>query len=475
MNAIQIQNFKSIKESPIIELKPLNILIGRNSCGKSSFLRAFALLKQSLEKDVDEPILWYGKYVDFGSFKNTLNSSCDPKKDSIIFTFNLMIPLFSTQNGVDVTVAVKEKHIDFYRFKFDDNKILEIKSASHEKYRIFINETPIENIVFSTIQGDKSLFSLQKESEKEANHYGLTFYGVQSVILEYVIRRKKNSKNGFELLFDSEFRQEAIEYLNKSFRTKKDRYGESEFVADTVLYLLENVRDLFLKEFANVQYIQPIRASADRFYRVQGTSIKEVDSDGLNAPMILYYMPEEEKEQFEKWCFSFLGCTYSFESVGADDESTSIVLKGMDGTTRNMADVGFGFSQILPIILSIWKTKYKYEKKTKIKYPFTPTTIVIEQPELHLHPAFQQQVMSLILKILNSNENKRFVRFIIETHSEAMVNYLGRKIIQKEYSPEDLNLFFLNKKGNVTTFDKMIFDENGLIENWPTGFFSYED
>ena len=77
INSLCIKNLKSIKDSGIIELKPLNVLIGKNSSGKSSLLRVFPLMKQSYELNLSDPILWYGKYVDFGSFNNSINSTCD--------------------------------------------------------------------------------------------------------------------------------------------------------------------------------------------------------------------------------------------------------------------------------------------------------------------------------------------------------------------------------------------------------------
>ena len=65
MKSLRIQNLKSIKDSGNIDIKPLTILIGRNSSGKSSFVRSLPLLKQSAMKKLSSPILWYGEYVEF--------------------------------------------------------------------------------------------------------------------------------------------------------------------------------------------------------------------------------------------------------------------------------------------------------------------------------------------------------------------------------------------------------------------------
>ena len=134
------------------------------------------------------------------------------------------------------------------------------------------------------------------------------------------------------------------------------------------------------KEFLAVQYFQPIRSRGDRYYRVEGISNKTVDSDGSNAPMILYMMSDYEKINFREWCKEYLGFYYSLENIGDGTESTSIFVN-MNGESHghNLTDVGFGYSQIFPIVLSIWQNcVYNANVSRQL--------VLIEQPELHLHP-----------------------------------------------------------------------------------------
>ena len=90
MKSLRIQNLKSIKDSGNVDLKPLTILIGKNSCGKSSFLRVFPLMKQSINKTKPYSLSWNGEFVDFGSYKNALNSDC-VVGESISLTFNFSV------------------------------------------------------------------------------------------------------------------------------------------------------------------------------------------------------------------------------------------------------------------------------------------------------------------------------------------------------------------------------------------------
>ena len=76
MNSLQVKNFRLIEDSGVVQLKPITAFLGKNSCGKSSFVRLLPLLKQTLESNVDEPFLWYGDYVDFGDYNNIMEGDC---------------------------------------------------------------------------------------------------------------------------------------------------------------------------------------------------------------------------------------------------------------------------------------------------------------------------------------------------------------------------------------------------------------
>ena len=71
MRAIRLRSIRSLSDTGFVELRPLTILVGRNSSGKSTFLRILPLLRQSVEARTTGPIQWYGDYVDFGGFEET--------------------------------------------------------------------------------------------------------------------------------------------------------------------------------------------------------------------------------------------------------------------------------------------------------------------------------------------------------------------------------------------------------------------
>ena len=94
MLSIGVQNLRSLYNIDEIEIKPITVLLGKNSAGKSTFLRMFPLLKQSNEERTSEPILWYGDYVDFGDFEESKCKNINKEKkdeDTINFSFRISI------------------------------------------------------------------------------------------------------------------------------------------------------------------------------------------------------------------------------------------------------------------------------------------------------------------------------------------------------------------------------------------------
>ena len=99
----------------------------------------------------------------------------------------------------------------------------------------------------------------------------------------------------------------------------------------------------------------------------------------------------------------------------------------------------------------------------------------IEQPELHLHPALQAKLIDVFSQ-LASEENGGKIKFVLETHSEAMINRLGYLINKKKLLPEMVNVVIFDKDdtGN-TKVSQTKFNEKGQLEKWPIGFFDPDE
>ena len=189
------------------------------------------------------------------------------------------------------------------------------------------------------------------------------------------------------------------------------------------------------------------------------------------------------EEHWQKWTMENFGTKYRVKS-SLGNVSVEVFI---DGDYYNLADTGFGYSQFLPILLLIWKkTQVDLEEELenrndnlflpratqKVQYNDSViTTIVIEQPELHLHPRMQSQFADLLFNIIRQTDD---VKFIIETHSVAIINRLGELIEDTVDSDmqNKFNIYLVNRNVNENNerIQAVRYDNNGIITGWPVGF-----
>ena len=127
-----------------------------------------------------------------------------------------------------------------------------------------------------------------------------------------------------------------------------------------------------------------------------------------------------------------------------DDESSHWV---------SLTNVGVGVSQVLPIlILGLLAPR--------------GSIVILEQPELHLHPAIQSRLGDFLIALSRIGK-----QIIIETHSEHLVNRLRLHIARGGLHKDDASVLFLERDGEGTRVTPVQIDETGFVENWPVGFF----
>ncbi len=503
MQSLRIKGFRSIGDSGEIELKPITAVIGKNSCGKSSFIRFFPLLKQSTEKEISETLLWYGDYVDFGDFKSIKHNFSDDVPTS--FEFNLKLPRLRSRYyyfaksmanksmmDVKIIIALSEKHISFLSIEFlgqlieinmDRDKTITNISINHSEKNIDSNK-------YEWTRESRWLLPVIYRKETNDNNYFRVWgdaYSEREIakLLERIARTNTKEDNLLDFaqkLMVCRSKKELEKELckNKSFTTISNYFKNpeqsSEMLNDIntlvvlgILPELTNIINQVLSyEIKNIHYLKPIRASVNRYYRIQGLNIDHVDADGSNLAMILYNLKDEEREKFEKWTHSSFGISFS---VSDDSGHASLIIKNKDNKAINLADTGYGYSQILPIIVELWLLLQKSDDVNN-----RTITVVIEQPELHLHPAFQAKVIDLFANIVQQAKKSNIdIKIIFETHSETMINRLGYLIYDQQLKKQDVNILAFQKNESETTVRHMEFDENGLICDWPVGFFSVEE
>ena len=122
-----------------------------------------------------------------------------------------------------------------------------------------------------------------------------------------------------------------------------------------------------------------------------------------------------------------------------------------------LTDVGFGVSQILPVIALCY-------------YAPRGSVVLLEQPEIHLHPRVQAGLADVLIDAIKTRE----IQIIVESHSEHLLRRLQRNIAEETVSPHDTALYFCEIDAGVSRLTALQVDMYGNIENWPDGFFGDE-
>ena len=218
----------------------------------------------------------------------------------------------------------------------------------------------------------------------------------------------------------------------------------------------------------NINYIAPIRAISERYYRYQNLSVDEMDSTGMNLPMVINSLTPKEQSELSDWTYKNFLFHIKLEVSGQHYELK--VKEEFDKEFHNISDMGFGYSQILPIIVAIWLENSRSNKRFFLPYRTAEKTYVIEQPELHLHPALQYKFGVMLAKVINENESNN-IHFIIETHSKSIIDALGDQIRKDiiKHNDVSVNLFEKNDSSQ-TEVRSAYFTTDGYLEDWPLGF-----
>lgn len=514
ITSFQVKNLRSIEDSGSIDLKKITVLVGRNSSGKSTILRSLPLLRQSVEQPTKGPLLWYGRLVDFGDFKNAVRDgdtrrgvtigfgvTLSPRRRTAWRALSSQEPEWLTGKSglrarVDLTIGRSAEdrvgHIrriiisldsDVVEVCFDGAGLIEKINVMGElvclpnnsewavgRGKILPNLMLLEKVVYQT---DEDEFEDFMEPAEQPFGYlidlklGLIAHGNTSP------ERIRSIAGRLAFAGERDFFQQLIAApgVPQSVQHRLELIGPaSEEVRalrravllrhiDGLLRALDEEIDRFARA---VRYIEPVRANAERYYREQDLAVDDIDSRGANTAVFLSSLDETSLKRLQQWMLLNFGFRVEVESG-----TGHIQIKISDGVSksRNIADLGFGYSQLLPIILQLWRT-------TRIKAGEATPTLAIEQPELHLHPHFQAMLADVVVAAATSGPRRSSM--FIETHSDHFINRLGALASEGKIDPKDIQIIIVSEDDFGDSVARRVnFDEDGtLSSNWPAGFFT---
>ncbi|WP_262049080.1 AAA family ATPase [Bradyrhizobium sp. Bra78] len=252
----------------------------------------------------------------------------------------------------------------------------------------------------------------------------------------------------------------------------------------TLPHVLSSIRAHLRSIITSTLYIGPARARSERYYRYQDLAVSEIDPDGKNFPMFLNSLTHTQITQLSRWIDELFGYGLSVSrQSGGGHMSIDLVAKGVNS---NIVDNGYGVSQILPVLGQIWWARNRLASVNV--GPIAPaflsqapslSLLAIEQPELHLHPAHQALLADALVGELNSNPSKvstapNRIHFLVETHSETLLNRLGELIAKGRILHSDIQVILFeatDDETRITDVHTSSFGESGELKDWPYGFF----
>lgn len=420
-------------------MAPITLFFGANSSGKSSIGQFLMMLKQTTESQDRRAVFYPGgknSAVQLGSF------------GEMVYHRNL------------------ENEISF-EYEWSPPHIFEFKDTSSQTYY------SADTISFeATVRSDKESGDLSVQNL----NYGLK-EGINSILQIGMVPSSENSG------------PYKVTTENYSLAPQKGRlwdlghpirfYG---FPGDAVGYYVnsEFVRDLnYAQEqfFKSIFYLEPLRAKTERLYSWSGIAPESVGYSGENTIAALLAargrsisrQKHAHSYPFEEIIASHLksmGLIDDFRvnkiSPNRQEYEVNIKTKGSQDWV-DLPDVGFGISQVLPVLVQCF-------------YAPPGSIIIMEQPEIHLHPKAQSVLADVMIEVIHSRENgkDRNIQLIIETHSEHFLRRLQRRIAEDILSQDEVSVYFANITQSPATLEPLQIDDCGSIRNWPENFFGDE-
>ena len=412
---IRVAGYKSVRSKKSIEIRPLTILAGANSSGKSSMIQPLLLLKQTLEANYDPgALLLNGPNVAFTEAKQLLARSAQGKpvdefQVGISFgpTFEVGM-CFSKRAGLDVSRT--EFMVGGKRLTFKPNM------SSESVYRQFPKKVR------------KQLDEMSEAFEKEPT---------------WKVDRDR-------CFLQPTMNVELAEVAVSTVPVFASPFSFFPFpMAKHLLRMIIHVPALR----GNPKRVYPVTAVAGMF---SGTF------DSYVASVIANWEARKNEKALSgvNEDLRLLTLTHKVGTKRISDAEVEIRVGRLPHSSRatsddlvSVADVGFGVSQALPIVVALHAASSQH-------------LVYVEQPEIHLHPAAQVAMAKVLAKAV-----KRGVRMVVETHSPLLLLALQTLVAKGTLPPEKVILHWFKRSGTgATNIRSTELDEAGAYGDWPEDF-----
>lgn len=444
---LHLENFKSISGARSVPLRPLTLLFGENSAGKSTLIQSLLLLRQSVAAGSFKAA---GSFTDLGSMQG------------LIHGHNIELPL-----GLGVSFVSSPD--------IDSSRLLPNPRLTRTLTFQFTG-TGGDAPVSATVGLGDALFTFARKGP----NYTLPvkdFKRAVGLLGDAVFPPRDAEMTEMETTALANLSEEAfpnvlfsadgilVGPVEKLFRDRAERrISGSSVSAWGSRMLLEtgaltgSLGDELIGLLNRMVYLGPLRQAPERFSR------RHSSGPSHDTPFFLLNHGSERDAVSE--ALQKLGIHYTLDVVNPiarkqrdvlGDVASIVLTDTRSGVQVTPADVGFGISQVLPIVTELSSR--------------TNSLIMIEQPEIHLHPRMQAELADLLIE--STDATGRANQVIAETHSETMVLRLQRRVREQAISASDILILYVGQDPTgAATIRELRLDDNGeFLDHWPGGFF----
>lgn len=429
---ITLRNFRSFHEPGPARIKPLTVIVGENSTGKSSFLAilriALEMVWGDLQPNFNRDPFFLGAYDQIAHYRGGRGGR------SPMFSFALNADI----NNIRVRPLPGLRELPrSFRATYSAEFTKSVSQPAVSSIRISCAEFEVDLQRVSTPAPQISLSlpswkGTLSESTPMLRNLHEDYFGLGMIFT--VLLRARSAGDLFSEEVPEAARKE-IEMFRQMWRLAAMRFAPSPIA------------------------VAPVRTKPERTYN-------PIDdrrtSEGSHVPMMLaktYFADRERWAALQASLNRFGKLSGLFEQIslkvlGQSPSDPFQIMVKMAGPRSNLIDVGYGVSQVLPIIVDLVTSE-------------TPRTYLLQQPEVHLHPRGQAELATFLASVVKDTPNY----IVVETHSDYIIDRLRSDIRKKKHISSDLvSILFLERVGIETVVHQMSIDEDGNLKNTPSTY-----
>ena len=473
LKTLEFENFKSWGGRHRLDFGRITGLFGANSSGKSSIIHLLLLLKQTVALSDSMLVLNFqgdtNDDMDFGSYLDivTDHDISTPISFSVDWTSEFT-PRPDEFLAEDVNLSSTLRAI---RRRMGEEVVVDrLQYTRHVRIAIDDPHAIVTDFVES-LDDPISVTSTRRSSGA---------YALEASFKDGSLFRSKRASRMYTPLGLHRFRPQTeaqIErWMKERLSAQEDGPNRQDYYDS---YRPTRRAESFMTNFlSNMSYLGPLREHPHRNYRWTGTKHEKVGHRGEHAMQALLAgawqrssgsqrrngMDTDRSPTVEivsNWLRKLgIAESLSFQPVGRGARIWEARLHQKDASADvNLADAGFGVSQVLPVIVALLSAP-------------TGSLVILEHPEIHLHPRLQGELADLLVEIADTSQ----VQILVESHSEHLLARIQRRIAESargdgSLAPEDVQLYFCEQEQGKSKLTPLEMQSSGVITNWPDDFF----